>query len=43
MLFDSNVFNMIDWFADGVEPRTGMYIRTIPIATLPSNSIQGPS
>lgn len=42
MLFDSNVFNMIDWFADGVEPRTGMYIRTIPIATLPSNSIQGP-
>lgn len=42
MLFDSNVFNMIDWFVDGVEPRTGMYIRTIPIATLPSNSIQGP-
>lgn len=42
MLFESNVFNMIDWFIDGVEPCTGMYIRTIPIARAPSCNMQGP-
>lgn len=43
MLFDSNVFNMIDWTVNGVEPCTGMYIRTIPIASLPSCQLQGPT
>lgn len=42
MLFDSNVFNMIDWAVDGVEPCTGMYIRTLPLASLPSCQLQGP-
>ena len=43
MLFDSNVFNMIDWTINGVEPCTGMYIRTIPIASLLANQLQGPA
>lgn len=42
MLFESNVFNLIDWSVNGVEPRTGMYLRTLPIASLSGNYLQGP-
>jgi len=42
MLFDSNVFNMIDWSNNGVEPCTGMYIQNIKLARLVGNKLQGP-
>lgn len=43
MLFESNVFNMINWLIPGVEPRTGMYLQSIPLTQLPSCSMQGPA
>lgn len=43
MLFESNVFNLIDWSVNGVEPRTGMYLRTLPVASVVGNYLQGPA
>lgn len=43
MLFYSNVFNMIDWLANGVEPCTGMYIQNIKLVHISANNLQGPN
>lgn len=42
MLFYSNVFNIIDWSVNNIEPCTGMYIRTIKLAHVSGNKLQGP-
>ncbi|WP_315385482.1 hypothetical protein [Microvirgula aerodenitrificans] len=42
MLFYSNVFNIIDWSINNIEPCTGMYIRTIKLAHVSGNKLQGP-
>lgn len=42
MLFFSNVFSLMDWSAEGVEPCTRMYIRHIELASFNANQLQGP-
>lgn len=43
MLFYSNVFSLMDWEQEGINPCTGMYIRHIPIADISANNLLGPS
>lgn len=43
MLITSNVFNLIDWTENGVEPRIGNYIQNIVLTELFTNYLQGPN
>lgn len=43
MLFISNVFNMMDWSINGVDPCTGIYIHNVVIANIVSNNTLGPN
>lgn len=43
MLFYSNVFSLIDWSINGVNPCTLMYIQNIKLAHVFANDLQGPN
>lgn len=42
MLFYSNIFSLMNWKQDGVNPASGMYILNIPLAGISANQLQGP-
>ncbi len=42
MLFYSNIFSLMNWKQDGVNPASGMYILNIPLADISANQLQGP-
>ncbi len=42
MLFYSNIFSLMNWKRDGVNPVSGMYILNIPLAGISANQLQGP-
>ncbi|MBS3049638.1 hypothetical protein [Enterobacter mori] len=43
MLITSNVFNLIDWSENGVEPCIGSYIHNVVLTDLFANCLQGPN
>jgi len=42
MLFYSNIFSLMDWAKNGIDPCSGMYLRHIPVASVSGNKLQGP-
>ena len=43
MLFYSNVFSLMDWSINGVNPCTLMYVQNIKLAHVVANNVQGPN